>query len=43
MDQSAIFVKNADSDSVGPGSGLRFCVSNQLPDDVKSAGLWTTF
>ena len=31
-------VKTEDYDSVGLGWGLRFCISNHLPDDADAVG-----
>ena len=31
-------VKTEDSDSAGLGWGLRFCISNHLPDDADAIG-----
>lgn len=33
---------NTDSDSVGPGRHLKFCISNQLPGEADAPGLHTT-
>ena len=35
-----LFHYNADSHSVDPGWGLRFCISYKLPGDADVAGMW---
>lgn len=43
MGLTGVFFQNADAASVSVEWGLRFCISNPLPGEVRAAGLTTMF